>query len=393
MTVYIEDLIECLNDSRVKLNSYDLQVTNSFNAQLFTGVGLTEKQAVLAIKIISKYKTQLEPIVGQSIDAFIKNPVYRHPLRTIASARSIEIVTNSEGRKEIKAKFPYDENIISEIRKLPIMSGSRRWNKEAGSWFFDLTEDHISFLIRTFADKLCEYDNEFQNYVSQASAIINNIENYAPVLTQDLTVKNAPKNLPKITATNIIDALFQARRMGVTLWDDVINHYLDHEYNNPIVVDFLRNEITKDFDILNDANSIEFLELLVKNLSPTMIVIPGGSELQKTRLAYNLLKGMALEEKNFSVLFRLSNENGKNFNEFVKNHQLNSPISSETRVVFVSNKMPKTVAKSGIHINSIINLGFTSAHYSLRHYMKDYQNIINFNPVTPVELGQGKINV
>jgi hypothetical protein len=212
-------------------------------------------------------------------------------------------------------------------------------------------------------------------------------------LTQDLTVKNAPKNLPKITATNIIDALFQARRMGVTLWDDVINHYLDHEYNNPIVVDFLRNEITKDFDILNDANSIEFLELLVKNLSPTMIVIPGGSELQKTRLAYNLLKGMALEEKNFSVLFRLSNENGKNFNEFVKNHQLNSPISSETRVVFVSNKMPKTVAKSGIHINSIINLGFTSAHYSLRHYMKDYQNIINFNPVTPDELGQGKINV
>jgi hypothetical protein len=303
------------------------------------------------------------------------------------------VISNGEGHKEIEAKFPYDETVISDIRKLPALSGSRRWDREAGSWFFDVSEEHIGFLIKTFADKPCEYDAEFQSYVNQAAAIINRMENYAPMLTRELVIKNAPRNLPKITATDIIGALFQARCMGVTLWDNELNSYLEHEYGNPLVVNFLRNDVTKTYDVSNDASSVEFLELIVKHLGPTLFVIPGGTELQKTKLAYNLLRGMALEEKNISVLFRLPTENGKIFNEFVKNHRLNSPVSSETRAIFVSNKMPKTVEKSQIQINSIINLGFSSAHYSLKHYMKDYQNIINFDTLLPDNLLQGASDV
>jgi len=102
---------------------------------------------------------------------------------------------------------------------------------------------------------------------------------------------------------------------------------------------------------------------------------------------------MALTEKNISVLFRLPAENGKNFNEFVKNHQLNSPISNETQAILVSNKMPKTIIKSGIKINSVINMGYNSAHYSLRNFMHDYQNIINFDQDLLDSLTQGDDHV
>jgi len=118
------------------------------------------------------------------------------------------------------------------------------------------------------------------------------------------------------------------------------------------------------------------LELIIKKLGPTLFIVPGGAELNKLQLAYDLLRGMALPEKNISVLFRLSNENGKNFNEFVKNHQLNNPISEETSVVFVSNKLPKTIKKSGIRFNSVVNMGYNSAHYTLREFIKDHQNLV-----------------
>jgi hypothetical protein len=378
MTVFIEDLVIQLGDCRALMSSYDSQVITSFIEQFFSNIGFTEKQSILAIKLIKKYKLQLELKIGKNIDPFIQNPQYKHPLRILTSMRSIKITVNEAGVKEIEAKFPYDENIITKIRQMPT-TFSKRWDRAAGSWFFDLNEESIKFLVSTFDNQSVRYDGEFQSYVDQSKEIIDNMENYAPILTHDLIIKNPTKNLPKITAIDVIGAAFQARRMGVTLWDERIDQYLNHEYTNTVAVKFLRNDITKSFDIFNDFDSTQCLELVVKHLGPTLFVIPGGAELEKTKLAYNILRGMGLEEKNISVLFRLPAETGKNFNEFVKNNQLNSPISDETRVVFVSNKLPKTIAKSGIKINSIVNMGFNSAHYSLKNFVKNHQNYIVFD--------------
>ena len=80
-----------------------------------------------------------------------------------------------------------------------------------------------------------------------------------------------------------------------------------------------------------------------------------------------------------SVLFRLSTENGRNFNDFVKNQAINGPIHDDTKIVFVSGKLPKTVIKSGIKFNSIINMGYTMAHYTLKEFTKNHQNSIYFD--------------
>jgi hypothetical protein len=80
-----------------------------------------------------------------------------------------------------------------------------------------------------------------------------------------------------------------------------------------------------------------------------------------------------------SVLFRLSAESGQKFNDFVKNEGLNGPITPETKVVFISTKLPKPLLKSGIKFNTIINLGYAMAHYTIKEYSRNHQNFINFD--------------
>lgn len=374
--MYIEDLINHLSVFSANVNSYDKTIINSFKDQIGLNIGMTEKQSQLAIKLIKRYKSDLEDFAGSAVQGIIDSPQFKLAIRQSVSNRTIKIITDNNRQKFIEAKFPYDENALAKIRNFKSSSKTRRWDRESSAWIFDLSEEHIKFLIELFDQNQFEYDEEFQNYVEQYNLIISNIEKYAPMLGGDLIIKNAPKHMPKIKGTDIIGSVFQARRMGVTLWDDSVDQYLKSNQTNPVIQKFLYKDVTQEIELGGDPKDLQCLELIIKHLGPTIFVIPGGSELEKINLSYDILRGMGLEDKNISVLFRLSNETGRNFNEFVKNHQLNNPISEETSVVFVSNKLPKTIKKSGIKFNSVINMGYNSAHYTLREFIKDHQNLV-----------------
>jgi hypothetical protein len=373
--MYIEELIDYLAHFSITKNAYDSKVIYSFRDLSFSNTGLTEKQSALAIKLINKHKTQIESLLCRDIQTYIDNPKFKYKIRVPSIVRTIKIINDRLfNNKVIEVRFPFDEKILDTIRKQQLKS-MKRWDKELGAWIFELSEENIKFLVDLFNDSKFEYDDEYQSYVDQITRVVSNIDQYAPILTKDLKIKNSPKHLPEITTTDTVSAIFQARKFGITLWDDEINQYIDNNLN-PVIKKFVSNDITKEFDLCIDNADVQCLELIIKKLGPTLFIVPGGAELNKLQLAYDLLRGMALPEKNISVLFRLSNENGKNFNEFVKNHQLNNPISEETSVVFVSNKLPKTIKKSGIRFNSVVNMGYNSAHYTLREFIKDHQNLV-----------------
>ena len=80
-----------------------------------------------------------------------------------------------------------------------------------------------------------------------------------------------------------------------------------------------------------------------------------------------------------SVLFRLPNDSGSMFNDLVKTYNLNSPIDENTKVVFISQKLPKPLLKSGIEFKFIINLGqLSGVHYSLSNYLQDKMDVIKY---------------
>lgn len=383
--MYIEDLINTFSFSSIRLNRFDAPIVDSFTSQIMGGTGFTEKQSVLAIQIINRYSGKLSLVIGKDICPFLETPQYRFKIRKTITDRSIKIVDN----KTIEVRFPFDEHFVSVIRKYKTSQPNESdimWDRENTAWVFPLSESNIQFLSDLCSDCNFDYDDQFTHYVDEISAIVQNIEQYAPTLVIDngiFTILNSPKHMPKIDTTDIVEALLQARRYGVSLWSDEIDYYLNSDQANPKIRELVNNIDAKPISLSTSDSDVDCLKTILKLMGPVLFIVPGGAELEKLERAYNILKGIGIESKNMSVLFRLPSETNRIFNDFVKKQELNGPIDAETKVVFVSGKLPKPLIKSGIKFNSIINLGFDNPHYTLKTFVKTHPNLVYFDVTKP----------
>lgn len=382
--MYIEDLIRNLALVRIGVNSSDLTILHSFSDQFLTDTGLTEKQCGLALRILNRYYPLLAEKLGGDISHHLTFPKYRLKIRKSVTEQTVKIVRDQTTGPVIEVRFPYSDENVGKIRKFKgdkNNNGKIEWDRESTAWVFNLSEENIQFLMDFCSQSNFTFDDEFQKYVDTVDNIMLDMEKYAPMLAIDdgsLKILNSPKNMPEIETDDIIESIFQARNMGVTLWDDNINTYLNSDEVNPVIRTFLKSNVSKDFKISVDEPGISALKTVLQHCLPCLVIIPGGSEEEKITKIHSVLQGCGVEDKNMSVLFRLPNETGKKFNDFVKNQGLNGPISDETKIVFVSTKLPKPLIKSGIKFNSIINMGYSMAHYTLKEYTKNHQNFINF---------------
>jgi hypothetical protein len=172
--MYIEDLIISLAVGHIRLNMWDQKVVSSFYSQICQGSGFTEKQSLLALRIIKRYQAQLHSMHSKDILPLVDTPQYRLSIRKSISARSIRIVDGDEYYSRlIEVKFPYSDEIIAEIRKYrnSNLLSHAVWNKEKSAWMFSLSEEHIVFLMTMFKDEEFDMDEEFENYKNQISKI------------------------------------------------------------------------------------------------------------------------------------------------------------------------------------------------------------------------------
>lgn len=372
--MHIEQLISTLWYSSINYSRYDASILSSFASRIANGSALTEKQAALAIRILGTYNTQLSAIIKQDITPFLLSPTYSKPLR--APMESVDIVDNN-----ILLKFPYNEDMLAKIReyKSNILSNNIVWDGDNNQWVLPLNESNIQFISSLCNPQIFKYNEEFSKLASQCVEITQHIENYAPMLVSDggvFKIINAPKSMPAITATDIIEAVFQARNVGVTVWDNNISEYLTNSHLvNTKLLDFFEDRAST-LQLTTDDEDIETLKTILKHSFPSLFIIPGGSELKTLKLSFDILRQCGVEESEMSVLFRLSSDTGKPFNEFVREHCINNSISEKTKIVFISGKLPKPLLKSKIDFSSVINLGFMNAHYTIKEYIKGRPNNI-----------------
>jgi hypothetical protein len=382
----VEDLIIAIAlTNSVKPNQWDEKLVYSFTDQISRGLGFTEKQGNVALRIVKTYSNQLTIALGKDIQTFLKNPTYRLPFRQINNTKKISIHEHSQFGKIIKVEFPYNETYVNIIRKNREQLEYAQWSPEEKAWIFALTENSIQVLSGLFSSEQFELDEIFQNYLEQVTSIKEHMEEFIPMLAIENgrpVFKNITRNLPKLEATDTIQALFEARQKGVTTWSNEIFDQFDSLGIDPIVKSFLDSDPGVQFHINSEKDPISCLSTFIKYLGPTLFVIPGGNELTKLRVAYNFLKSLGIENYDMSVMFRLGAEINRNFNNFVKENDLNSPLGENTKIVFISSKMPKPVLKSNIRFHSIINMGFEAPHYSIRDFMQNHENLIVYSEKT-----------
>jgi len=376
--MFIEDLIILLA-TRAKMNPFDTNLVNSFQDQIYNGRGFTEKQAQLAIKICLRHVEKANQILGQDIRSSIENPVFKLARRTISSDKKISVVKHDTFVKALKAEFPYNDEIVNKIRQHRSKLNFAQWDKDEKSWFFSLDEKSIDFLSE-FIDKFeFTIDDELREYLFQIKNIKDNFEKYIPIVKfekESIFFDNVPENVPQPQTSDILESLFLARTAGIQVWDETINQLLATKDIAPAVKKFLDSQPGDIFEHVLENSSIYEIKDIVKYLTPSLFVIPGGTELEKLETAMDLLKNCGISNQEISVLFRLPNETGENFNKFVKNNQLNNPISENTKVVFISSKVPKTILEPEMKFNSVINFSFYSVHHTIRDFIKNHHNVV-----------------
>lgn len=388
--MYVEDLIISLVIGSIKLNKFDQSVVSSFYSQISIGSGFTEKQSLLALRIIKRYQPHLNIMHKVDISNFIENPQYRLTVRKSVASKTIKIIDKDNFYDQvIEVKFPYDESVIALIRKFKNenINAFVVWDKDTSAWHFSVSEENILFLMRSFDSAEFVCDAEFLDYVRQTNEVISNMENYVPTLVlidKIPKIKNFNKYMPEITSADLVKSIFQAREIGVNMWDQTIDEYINNGLVDDSTTDFLKSNLDKITKLTTKETDILCLKNIITHLGPTMFIIPGVNELEKLQQMYGILTEMNIDHKDISVLFRLDSESGKNFNDFVKNAKLNNPVTEQTKMVFVSTKLPKPLIKSKLSFNSIVNLGFNNAHYTLRDYAKNHQNMVFFDiPTSP----------
>ena len=203
----VEDYIEVINGDRdvtsgrlyglfdnrppiVSLARYDVQILDSMSQATQSGRALTDKQAELAVKIVLKYRKQLEKL---DIDVSpVENPSFRLGIRQIDRRRLLYINNDS-----IVLKFPYDTTLINDLRDLSKISQGR-WKFDANdkSWVLALTETNVVAANGFAQNHQFEIAAEFVNFIKAVEVCEQ--QSYEIKLTEQngrLTITNAARSL------------------------------------------------------------------------------------------------------------------------------------------------------------------------------------------------------
>jgi hypothetical protein len=387
MKLYIEDLICRLANEGpymftqpLQIWSMDASVIASLGQNPTLGKGFTEKQRNLVLRLCKKYRSQLFTQFGKDSEDALDNPEFKFPLIEPASQeKTITIVD-----KEILVKFPFSEEIVAKIRKFrdTCLVKLVDWDSEDKAWKFKLEENNVMWIAGNLNLSTYSVDPEFTRIFEEISEILGKIEDHVPIIVKTDTgfsFLNVTDSVPQPSNDGLIETLLLAKHYGITTWDENVSNLLKTVQLSPILAEFLNETNTNSLEFDVYENSIDQFTDLFKYNVPALIIVPGYNEFFTLKNWLQWLKNQNFEEKDISVMFRLANDTGSMFNDLVKQNNINNPVGENTKIVFISQKLPKPLIKSGIDFKLIINLGSLSGvHYSVSSYLDNRPDIIRY---------------
>jgi hypothetical protein len=400
--MYIEDIIDNLvgfsslgNSAPRFLGAYDEALLSSFDSQLSSGLGLTEKQQTLAVRILKKHSQEISNLLSKPVELFLENPQFRSPPRSISHSKTVKLFKDQENKRSlIRVSFPYDEKLVNDIKTYKREANKNRmsfsrpsssedifWNTQSRTWDFHLREEHIDWLNSKLSSEEFLFDKELKEFANEIEKVKIQIENYVPMVIFDgknFKFSNTHKNIPQPQSNDLLEVLFFAKKYGIDTWDENIDQSLNDGTINPYTKALLSKKIGSEIVIDPEIVVIDDLADTVNYIGNTVFVIPGGDEYNMLTKSHQFLQRMGIKNEQISVLFRLDGNTGKICNDYVKDNQLNNPIDEKINIFFISTKVPKPLLKTSTTIDAIVNLGSTTVHYTLKNLLKNHHFVINY---------------
>ena len=350
----------------------------------------TEKQGKLAVIILKRYLTKFHKY-GISIKELLDKPIYDRPFRKIDWEKSIEKYTNEDNEELIELKFPYSKKIVSLIRclkdKKGVPAGLLKYDGETKFWNCKQT-DVITYYLTLIAIR---YDFKFvdQSLLDDYYEVRNEIKNFkipqANLIGGQLVLSNVSdslqeywdKNLKNKPALQQIDALknLQVSTMGLDVpTENMFVKKLSHHSSHKLWIDrkeYSKDEVIKGLTELNcfpiimpvsgEINTLEdikeywhWLRTFERNGIDILKQLSFGFEIKEPVRENDVAN-------DFGSLFPTSKLDDENFANLFELHQMSKQfkyIDYTTKVIYVRNRIPRTLIKSGIKPKaSLVSIG------------------------------------
>lgn len=366
---FIEECLWILANLHPKYNisieEVDKTLLYSIGRQVHRGMALTDRQFDLAKQKLEYYRPAFENL---NIDIDVCKDNLKQPLREIDRSQYIRI---SEHKNEDKLviRFPFNKPKIMILQKkvkscIPI--DEYYHDKGSQTHYFTLNEINLYLLVSAFKNKHFDIDKEVLDIYNELEEMNNNKHKYVSGI-YNFKLCNLKTKAIETVISDVGEppcqknlALYKDRRYtyGLDYFDE---KELEHSLRNlNILSQKIINRKSIRVFISNKKYSIENLVKCLWELNrlPLLVVIDHDFSLEYLHQFHKAISGFVLDEEQ-TVMYRLDNNTNFEFNEYIKNNNLNNPLDTNTKIVYISsNKVPKPLIKSNWRYKAMLNIGF-----------------------------------
>lgn len=372
----VEDCLEFLvgfqdtsDNYKFSIVNSDISLLRSLAKQVFKGTALTDRQLDLSISKITNYKNQLQE-AGLKVDDATQG-LTRLPLRSIDRSKYIKIV---EGQKNdqlwIEIRFPFSKKTIVQLEKIK----EECFNKLGSIYLyekhsthshrFSLNEVTAFYILDTFVNKEFEIEEKLLSYYNTLKEIVDNRDNFIPGIynlqfknIKDSSLDYIQSNFGNPDITNLYMFKDRQKVLGLEYLDS--NDLIESEKDLSVLTRKIIHRNKANILIKPQAWNLDELAFSIAELDrfPLAILIDEAtSPLDHLNAFYQSFSNF-VSNKDVSVLFRLDNTSieGKNFNVFVQEANLNNSVAENTKIVYISrSNIPKPLIKQNWFPNAVV---------------------------------------
>jgi hypothetical protein len=371
---YIEDLVK-LFAGKLQLGNFDQRIATSLADQAYRENPFTEKQAVIALRLIKKYRRQFVNLGITTVDSLLDNPKYKYPFRVVDRRKTAEIFKEFETKKKfICLKFPYSQEVVDKIKSNYNAIQQSKWDGDKKYWLLSLDEENIKLTINYLIPNGFELDEELAEYVNQYTQVQNDIENYLPMLDK-INGEYIFKNIrEKAKFGDLEQALQQARMYAIpVLSDTVIEDLPTLNIDNELLKIYVNTEVQNFFFNKNQYEKSKIVKIAKAWNTETVIFLNEGIDSSVLEDWILTLQACDVKLDDVAVLFRQKNEDsGEDFNNLIKKYGLNKAVSENPKWIFLGSKYPKSLVKNKVHPSiCICENKYVTPHYTIKSAIKN----------------------
>ena len=385
-----------------KLHKDNANIMFSIAKQVFRGTALTDKQYILAKKLLLEYyQDQFE---AHGIDLKEAVEKLRSPLRKIDSSHWIKRINKKDKygseHDTIAIRFPFNKKVIKYIEELK-NSSDKEYSYEKHTHYFRYAEKYIWMLVNIagkFENKF-DIDQEILDVYKVLQGFQQSPHEYIPGI-YNFDFKHLPNKAVDLFLTEVGQPNYQNLYMYYDRKDAYgINHFDEVALSKSRKdLSTLTNKVLERTGNLICVNSktwqvsqvLEMIDELKRY--PLLVLLEPNKAYEELSMMNSLLTNY-VPRNEMSVMFRMDTKKGNNaiqFNRYVTTWGLNNSVDKNTRIVYISNnKVPKPLLKKGFRPKGIFQIGSRKTAHNINDYVHGHDFIIQYDQDVSPHYGYG----